>query len=923
MSPATARRCLLGILFPVVLLASPGAQEPAPQPTDADFAAAVAEWTTASEFSSPLVDHLPLAAGIPTPKEVLGHHIGAPKVLTSTAEALTYYRALERASKRIKVTTIGHTDEGRELNVIFVADEATIADLETHRRNLARLADPRGLSPEEAQRLVATTKPIYHLMTGLHSGETGPPEMVLELAYRLVADESPLIRQIRERLIVSLTPATDPDGRDRYVDWYRQHLVDIDREEDRVAGPPYWGRYVFHDNNRDINYSQVSMRALLDWYLEWHPPVMHDLHESVPFMYTFSGQAPQNPNLDPILYGELPMFANFEMAQMTKYGMPGVWTHAFVDMWSPGYLGFMASNHNGMLRMYETFGNGGATTMKRTIARPDGPPGQTSREWYRPMPPYREVLWSMRNNTNYMQTGVLTALEYASSFPRVIVENFYRKSRNAIEAGRTKPPHAFIVPAGHPDRTRVDLFVSLLRRQGIEVGLTTEELVLEDGRYAPGALVIKCDQPYGPLARTLLDPPPFPGGDLRTYDDTGWAMGRMLHLDVKATADVSVLDARTTLIDALPPAAAPAVPRTVAAWVVPHHGANAMVTLRHRLKGADVRAATRAFRVGEREVPRGSFIVVPGSGTSSGPSAGAVAHELGLDALAVASLPDVPTVAVNLPRLAVYSTWGQTQDVGWVRHAFDQFEIAYDLIYKERVRAGRLRDAYDVIVVPSQGRGGGRSLVFDIPMRGAPLPYRRDPRYPSLGQYGESDDIRGGMGLEGVLELQRFVREGGVLVTLGAASFMPAEYGLLEEVTASRPSESFYAPGPVVEAVITAPEHPLFYGYASEKVPVRYANGPLLQVPRDQEDDQVLMRFTGGDAGVLSGLMRGAAQIRRRPAILDTPVGDGRIVTFATNPCYRWQNHGEFGMLFNAVLFWDDRPGPASAGPAGDTDVDR
>ena len=94
---------------------------------------------------------------------------------------------------------------------------------------------------------------------------------------------------------------------------------------------------------------------------------MHELHESEPFMYTFSGQAPQNPTLDPILYGELPWFSNFTMAQMTKYGMPGVWTHAYVDMWSPGYLGSWPSNHNGLMRMFETFGNGGATTMMRHI----------------------------------------------------------------------------------------------------------------------------------------------------------------------------------------------------------------------------------------------------------------------------------------------------------------------------------------------------------------------------------------------------------------------------------------------------------------------------------------------------------------------------------------------------------------------------
>jgi hypothetical protein len=170
------------------------------------------------------------------------------------------------------------------------------------------------------------------------------------------------------------------------------------------------------------------------------------LHESVPFLYTFSGQAPQEPGLDPILYGELPWFANFEMSQLTKYGMPGVWTHGYVDMWSPGYLGFMSSNHNGLLRMYETFGNGGANTMHRRIVNPDGPGGggagamgggrADAREWYRPLPPYAEVDWSIRNNTNYMETGVLTGLQLAAAFPDVVLDNFYRKSLHSIEAGK-------------------------------------------------------------------------------------------------------------------------------------------------------------------------------------------------------------------------------------------------------------------------------------------------------------------------------------------------------------------------------------------------------------------------------------------------------------------------------------------------------
>ncbi len=899
-----SRWSVAAILF--LLLGTMPAAQPAPRDaTDPDFARSVKEWTTAPEFLSPLVDHLPVVAGVPTPKDVLGYHVGTPKKLTKTAEALAYYRALEKASPRIRVTTIGRTDEGREITVVYIASEATLRQLDTHVASLARLADPRTISEQEAQRLVAATPPIYHLMAGLHSGETGPPEMLMELAYRLVASETPLIRQIRDRIIVSFTPASDPDGRDRYVDWYRRHMVDITEEKDRITGPPYWGKYIFHDNNRDINYSQVTMRAHLEWYLKTHPPVMHDLHESVPFLYTFSGQAPHNPNLDPIVYGELPMFANFEMAQLTKYGMPGVWTHGFVDMWSPGYLAFMSSNHNGLVRMYETFGNGGATTMKRRVTPPSGGAGQTSREWYRPLPPYKEVVWSMRNNTNYMQTAVLSALQYASAFPEVIVENFYRKSRNSVESGRKEAPHAFVIPAGQKDQTRVRMLLELLQRQGIEISRTDTELKLSDGTWPAGSYVVCRDQPYGRLAKTLLEKQSFPDQTLRTYDDTGWTMGLMLHVDVVPTADKAVLDAPMTRVTAVAGNGRATGPGA-AGWVVAHHGSNDMVRLRVALgRNADVRAAAAAFSVGDTTYPAGSFLVP----ASAGAALADALVKLDLEATPIAATPDVATVPVDLPRLAMFSTWGRTQELGWVRHAFDTFGIPYELIYKERVRQGGLRAAFDVILVPHQATTG-KALVYDVERKAGPLPYRKDPQFPSLGAYGESDDITGGMGLEGVLELQRFVEQGGILITLGGSSYMPAEFGLQRTVTANRPSATFYAPGPIVQAEIARPQHPIFFGYPSTKIPVRYANGPLFQVPEEDEAEQVLMRFTGGDEGVLSGLMRGAAETRRRPAIVETPVGQGRIVAFATNPCYRWQNHGEFGMLFNAaVLFWNDRPG--------------
>ena len=301
------------------------------------------------------------------PKDVLGYHIGAPGKLTYYEDIVKYYRALAAATPRVKVETIGKSDEDRELVVVWVSSDENITNLQQNRENLAKIADPRGSDAGTDPAARRDTKPHYHLMGGLHSGETGPSEMLMELVYRLATENSPLISQIRDNVIVSVTPVADPDGRDRNVDWfYRQQEERRPanaprgasrrrrRRSRRGAGIPYWGKYVYHDNNRDINLSQMSMRALGEWYFTAHPPIMHDLHESLPLLYTYSGGPPQNPNLDPILFAELPFFSNFELAQMTKWGMPGVYTHAFMDGWSPGYLGSIAYNHNGMMRMYET-----------------------------------------------------------------------------------------------------------------------------------------------------------------------------------------------------------------------------------------------------------------------------------------------------------------------------------------------------------------------------------------------------------------------------------------------------------------------------------------------------------------------------------------------------------------------------------------
>ena len=578
--------------------------------------------------------------------------------------------------------------------------------------------------------------------------------------------------------------------------------------------------------------------------------------------------------------------------------------------------------------MYETFGNGGATTMLRHVKPVPGetdnlhPEDQTTREWFRPSPAYDVVQWSMRDNTNYMETALLTGLQQTSMFPQAVLENFYKKSRDALTEGQTRAPYAFIIPGGQPDMTRAAILINLLRLQGIEIGHSTGSVKIKEGTYPPGSFVVKLDQPYGRLAETLLSKQVFPDTKLKTYDDAAWTMGMMAHVDVVESADKTALDIPVEAVGHYDPRGTIDV-SSARAYAVLDYGSINLAALRYRLRGVPIQIAEQSFASNNRTIPAGSFIV----DGDAYQKLKAAAIPLGLTAIALRDKPSIRMHEAAMPRIAIYSTWGGTQNVGWVRYAFDQFETPYQLIFKEQVRAGNLHAKYDVIIIPSQGRTA-KDVVYDIPMYGQPLPYTKTARYKFLGDYGSSPDIRGGMGLAGLEEMRKFVSQGGTLITLGESSTVPAEFGLTPEIEVKRPSTAFYAPGPIVATNVLKPANPIFYGYPDHAPSVRWASNALLFVPlRDKQN--VLMEFPGGEKNVLSGFMNGADEIKDRPAVVLSPVDSGQVLMFATNPIYRWQNFGEFRMLYNALFNYknlrispDEPTVPAATGGANEPHSD-
>ena len=429
-------------------------------PLDTAYGAKIAEYTTEKYFMTELVDHLPLSDKVPSPEKILGTPIGTPNKLTYTKDLYRYYRALADASPRVRIFMASEkSEEGREQMLVLVSDEANLAKLDRYKEITAKLGDPRKLSETEAHALVAEGKPFYWASGSIHSPETGSPEMLMEMAYRLAVEDSPFIEDIRKNMIVMITPALEVDGRDRMVDLYNYRKANPGK-----PAPPllYWGKYVAHDNNRDgLGLALALTRNQMRTFLEYHPTVLHDLHESVPYLYTMTGTGPYNAWLDPLALDEFQVLAYHEVEEMTKRGVPGVWTHGFYDGWAPNYMLYIATGRNSIGRFYETFGNGGADTRERTLGA-----NQTSRVWYRPNPPFARVNWSMRNNVNMQQSGILFAMNFVAREKERFLNNFYLKSKRSIAKASNEGPAAYIIPGDTPRPVEAADMVNLLQIAG-------------------------------------------------------------------------------------------------------------------------------------------------------------------------------------------------------------------------------------------------------------------------------------------------------------------------------------------------------------------------------------------------------------------------------------------------------------------------
>src|SRR5437762_2251878 len=793
-------------------------------PVNAEYSAKIKEYTTQSYFSTELVDYLPASDKIPSPDKILGYLIGAPGHLTYTKDLYRYYRELEKATARVRTfITPEKSEEGKEQMLVAVGDETALARLDRYKEITARLADPRKLNDAEAQNLIDEGKVFYWASGSIHSPETGSPEMLMELAYRLAVEETPFIKAIRKNVIVLITPALEVDGRDRMVDNYNY------RKANPGKNPPplvYWGHYVAHDNNRDgLGMALALSRNQMKTFLEYHPTILHDLHESVPFLYTSTGTGPYNAWLDPIVIDEWNLLAYHEIEEMTKRGVPGVWTHGFYDGWAPNYMFYVANGHNAIGRFYETFGNSVADTMDRTVG------AQSQRDWFRPNPPQPRVKWSLRNNVNMQESAILLAMNFVSNNKDRFLKNFYLKSKRSVAKASNEGPAAWIIPSDQSRVVEAADMVNLLRLMGVEVHKADKEIAVKDQKFPAGSYVIRMDQPYSRMADMLLDTQYYNVNDPRPYDDTGWTLGALRNVKTVRVTDKSVLQAPMTMLarDARVTGTVTGSSSPVA-YLINHNAENTLMTLRYKLKDLKIEAAEEAFEAGGQKFNAGSFIIKASAnpGDLKQTLAGPVADS-GLKAVAVEKLPNLKSHMLAVPRIAILHTWTNTQNDGWFRIEFDRLQVPYTYISDQVIRdTPNLRDKFDVIIFPPVG-GSAQSIVNGMPMRGVPIPWKGSAVTPNMAMApDQSDDIRGGMTLRGVINLQKFVEDGGLFIPITNCSRIAVDYGIVSGVSVQEPRQ-LQARGSVYNATFSDRRSPIAYGYP-ETLPIYFNQAPLFQV---------------------------------------------------------------------------------------------
>ena len=839
------------------------------------------------------------AATLPTPEQFAGHRMGADRKLVSWDKIVEYMKLAGSASPRIKVEELGKTSMGNPFLSVTISAPETLKDLSRYKANQRRLAYDRDLTPADAEKLIASNKAVMLITCNIHGSEIGSTQMALDLVYRLATEDSPEINHILDSVIFVLVPSLNPDGQKLITDWY---MKNAGTPWESSPLPELYHKYTGHDNNRDaFMNTQVESRIFNKLaFKEWFPVVYLDEHQMGalgPRIFVPPFMNPINMNVDPSIWELNGMFGYAMGAALHAKDYTGIIKDVQYTSWWQGGFMMQVWWHNAVGLLTEVASVNIATPMEQEKARygqastqTDMTPEQQRRlDPRKPLPAPRDTTprnnyprpwlggrWTLRDIVDYELTATYALLNSVANERLLVQRNFYRLNRKQMELGKTEAPYAYVIPAAQHDPAAAALLVRLLDEQGGEVQRAGDAFEAGGKMYPAGSYVVLMSQPFRPFVKDLLEKQTYPvqrqypGGPIqRPYDVTGWTLPLMMGVEA-----VEVPKAFSAKLDRAVQFATPEgkfEPGTSpVAWEISHNSNNAVI------------ATNRLFKAGVNVSWSPTGGIIAQSREDLSPMLKEMARTLGIDIKGLAFLPPVRR-ALKAPKLALYNPPQGVMDEGWTRWLLEQYEFPYTRVSPGEIKAGKLRDRFDAILLANQPKDGV--------LNGATEEWIRP-------------EDRGGVGAEGVAALKQFVRDGGTLITLGTSGLVPVEefpLPLKNALKGLRPDQ-FSVPGSILKVHVDNMT-PVGYGMKETASAVFYNNIAFDPAPGVGDATvKIIARYPAANL-LDSGWIGGEEFLVDKIAAAQVDYGKGRVILLGFAAQNRAQPHGTFKLLFNAVHY--------------------
>lgn len=851
------------------------------------------------------------AQHIPTPKEIIGFETGADYHLLTYEQSLKYYQALADATDMVKLEFIGNTSMGKPMMAVIISSKENMANLERYRQISLKLAHVKGLTDEQAKELAREGKAIVYIDAGMHASEVAPVQTLPNLAYELVTSKEPYIQSIRKNVIVILLNA-NPDGQTMIADWYHQNL-----------GTPYelspmpwlYNKYTGHDNNHDaymLTQNEVLNKSIFQ-VKRWHPMIIYVNHQAAPFparIYVYPADDPINPNQHPLVIH----WKNFLSANMglhlEYHGMPGTialsplyapqGTWNGWDTWYVGYSDTIGDYFNCVTQMTETAASGYATPKFYTVR--DFP------AWARDLRnstlypnPWKGGWWRLRDAADYIQMAALAICEVADKFKNKLLYSVYLAGKNSIERFTKKPPFAYVIPTEQRDPIVASYMLSRFEPYEIEIHHAQEDFTVNGQKCRKGSYVIPMNQAYALYVKAVMEVQHYPdlyqwpdGPPTRPDEIVAWTFPYIF--GVKAIAADHPLKVKLERVSKVEPPPGRVVGKGNAGYILGHESNASLKAVNRLMKaGAKISWAKRPFTIKGRRYPVGTIIIGPQKVTSN--RIRSIAKELSLKFTALDSMPRVSALQLRPINIGLYRSWVANMDEGYTRWLFEQYEFPFDNIYDADIKAGNLKERFNVIVLPSRP-GGRRGRRASNTILHGHASGRLPPQYT------------GGITELGVDNIRQFVEKGGTLVCVGSSSLFAIEQFRLpvKDSVQGLETKEFYCPGSLVK-IISDINHPVAYGMEESCAGFFWNNSAFDIQPGTEGSEPPMVITRYADIGLfMSGKLIGEKHIRGKAAIVEVPYGKGKIILHGFRVKFRASIPVTFKLFFNSLYY-----GPSSS----------